>query len=366
MRDVSQRFLGTITGSHRMVARARLVTPGQTGTNPTGTEIPILDGDVQADASAEVRSSLELTTTLPFEDIPTTWPEVYVERGVVYGDGDREWVGLGYFRIQASDQENAPDGPIRISGLDRMQGIIQARLIQPRQYSASATIATVVGDLVWEVYPTVSVVIGSPFLDAATQALGTSKIVERDRFDFLLRIAKSYGCTMYFDHNGNFKMVAAPDPTVPVWTISRGRGGVLVRMSRSVNRAEAYNAWVAEGEQLGDTAPAHGVAYDLDPLSPTRYDGPFGPAPVFFSSSLIATDAQAVAAAEAMRNRSIGIPYNVTFGTVPNVALEVNDPVSMTYSDDENAETHVVDKLTYPLTPDAPMTGATRVAGWSS
>jgi hypothetical protein len=366
MRPVSQRFRETITGSHRMVARARLVTAGQTGTNPTGTEIPILDGDVQADASAEVRSSLELTTSASWDDIPTTWPEAFIERGVVYGDGVREWVSLGYFRIQDITQEDAPNGPIRISGLDRMQGIIQARLIQPRQYPASATISAVVSDLVWEVFPTVSIVIGSPFLDAATQPLGTSKLVERDRYDFLLRIAKSYGCVMYFDHNGNFKMVAAPDPAVPVWTMNHGRGGVLARMSRSLNRAEAYNAWVAEGEALGDTAPAHGVAYDLDPLSPSRYDGPFGPAPMFFSSSMIATNAQAVAAAEAMRDRSIGIPYNVTFGTVPNPALEVTDPVSISYSDTVNAETHVIDKLSYPLTPDAAMTGATRVAGWSS
>jgi hypothetical protein len=236
--------------------------------------------------------------------------------------------------------------------------------VTPRQYPASASISAVVTDLVWEVYPGVSVIIAG--FDPVSTPLGTSKIVERDRFEFLSNIAKSFGCVMFFDHNGDFKMVPAPDPAEPVWTIGHGRGGVLVRAGRSLNRGEVYNAWVATGEQLGDTAPSYGVAYDLDPASPTRYDGPFGPAPTFFSSSFISSDDQAQQAAEAMRARSIGIPYNLTLGLVPNAALEVTDPVSITYTDSRNAETHVLDKLTYPLMPDSAMTGATRVAGWSS
>jgi hypothetical protein len=190
--------------------------------------------------------------------------------------------------------------------------------------------------------------------------------VERDRYEFLANIAKSFGCVMYFDHQGWFRMVKAPDPSAPVWTIDHGRGGVLVNLARSLNRAEVYNAWVATGEQLGDTDPSYGVAFDLDPASPTRYNGPFGPTPTFFSSSFIGSNAQAQAAAEAMRDRSIGVPYNLTLGLVPNAALEVNDPVGITYDDDRPQETHVLDKLVYPLVPDAPMTGATRVAGWSS
>lgn len=370
MRPVTPRFLDTITGSHRMVARARVVAPGQTGTTPTGTEIPIVSGDVQADATAEVRSSLDMTTTAAWPTSPSGLltpygNELFIERGVVYGDGVREWVSLGYFRIESVDQEDVPDGPIRIAGRDRMAGIIDAELVEPRQYAASATVAAVVSDLVWEVYPTIGIVIGGDF-DPNVATLGGSRIVERNRYEFLLAVAKSFGCVMFFDHNGNFKMIPAPNPADPVWTISHGRRGVLARMSRSLNRVGVYNAWVATGEQLGDAAPAYGVAYDLDPASPSRWGGPFGPVPKFFSSSMIATDAQATAAAQAMRDREIGLPYNVTFGLVPNVALEVDDSIGLTYSDHANPEIHVIDKLTYPLVSSDAMTGATRVARWTA
>ena len=59
MRPVSERFLRTVRGSHTMTARARVVVPGQTGTDPTGTVIPILGGDVQLNGRADVRSALQ-------------------------------------------------------------------------------------------------------------------------------------------------------------------------------------------------------------------------------------------------------------------------------------------------------------------
>jgi hypothetical protein len=40
--------------------------------------------------------------------------ELFVEKGVVYGDGATEWVGLGYFRLNELDQQSAPRGPIAI------------------------------------------------------------------------------------------------------------------------------------------------------------------------------------------------------------------------------------------------------------
>ena len=54
MRPVSEKFLSSLRGSHRATAQAFVVAPGQIGTEPTGTEISILDGDVQLDANASI------------------------------------------------------------------------------------------------------------------------------------------------------------------------------------------------------------------------------------------------------------------------------------------------------------------------
>ena len=103
------------------------------------------------------------------------------------------------------------------------------------------------------------------------------------------------------------------------------------------------------------------VARDLDPLSPTRFGGPFGMVPRFYSSPFVTTVPQAEQAAAALLLRSVGLPYSVDFQAIVNPALEVLDPVEITYDDRSRREIHVVDRLTLPLTAASVMTGATRI-----
>src|SRR5690606_40655880 len=65
---VSARLLSTLHGSHTAVLHARLVEPGQTGVDPVGVDIPIRAGDVQLSATADVRSTLDLTTVARWPD----------------------------------------------------------------------------------------------------------------------------------------------------------------------------------------------------------------------------------------------------------------------------------------------------------
>src|SRR5690606_16258439 len=102
MRPVSDAFLRTITGPHKMVAEARIIAPGQTGTDPEGVTIQILSGDVRLDASADVRSTVEQTTSgvgmcpsSRSEMITAYGPELWVRSGIEYGNGQREWVSIG-------------------------------------------------------------------------------------------------------------------------------------------------------------------------------------------------------------------------------------------------------------------------------
>src|SRR5687768_5908735 len=104
MRPVTAGFLTTVRGSHSMAARARVVAAGGSGTDPTGTEIPIIGGDVRMDADAAIRSTLDLTTGETSNDgTGVNWPrhaadllapygnELYVERGVQVIGGAVEW-----------------------------------------------------------------------------------------------------------------------------------------------------------------------------------------------------------------------------------------------------------------------------------
>ncbi|MFI6302179.1 DUF5047 domain-containing protein [Amycolatopsis thailandensis] len=370
MRNVPSRYLKAVRGSHGFDARARvLTTPGLSGTNPgpllpSGRpqfEIPVTDGNVKSDATAEVRSSLDLTTTYEFPTdssglLTPYGNELYVERGLVYGDGTTQWVGLGYFRMDDVDQDEAPDGVVQIMAKDRMAGIIDAKPLAPMQFAPGTSVSSMFSTLVGEVYPGATIQYD---FDAATTTFPDAHVMDDSRYGFLKEICDSLGKVMYWDYQGYLQVKSAPSLNTPVFDVTHGDGGVLTKASRSLSREGMFNAVVAKGEAPGEKAPVRYVAYDMNPKSPTYWNGPFGKVPTEISSTMITTTDQARAAAYAKLERVIGMPYEVNFSMVPNAALEPLDPVRVSYSD-EVMEIHVIDSLTIPLTADGVMTGLTR------
>lgn len=359
MRPVSEAFLRTLRGSHRVVVDARICTTFQTGTNPVGTTIPVVSGDVQLDGTADIRSTLDLTVSgewpsSPSDDLAPYGNEVFIRRGISYGGGAVEWCPLGYFRIVTPEQQTFR-GPIRISGQDRMAGIIDARLTAPVQYSATTTAGTVVSDLVTQVYPGASIEWDD---DTSGRQLGRALVSQDDRYGFLNDLITSYGKIWYWDHRGVLVITNVPDTTTPVWTVDSGRGGVLVSLSRSLTRTGIYNGVVATGEATDTSTPPTALAVDDNPSSPTYWHGKFGPVPMFYSSPLLTTAGQCAAAARTLLTKQLGAPYSVSFTAAPNPALEPWDVVQLRYPG--RSELHVLKTVTVPLTADAAVQCATR------
>lgn len=363
MRPVSSQFLAALRGSHRMVADARVMSTYEIGADPPGgTFIPIIDGEVSSDAGADVRSTLSLITdgtnmftTEPSGLITPYGNEIFVRRGIDFGDGTTEWVSQGYFRISDVEQTDLPNNPLHITAYDRMMGIIEGRLTVPIQFQAAELVGDVVSQLVSEIYPSVTIE-----WDDATDAefLGRTQIAEEDRFKFLNDLLSAFSKVMYFDYRGVLVIRSPPDPTVSVYTVNSGANGVLITVNRSISRDGMYNAVVVNGEASDDQIPAHAVVVDNNPNSPTYWFGQFGKVPRFFTSPFILTDAQAQAAGTAMLQRVVGLPYNVNFGTVPNPALEVSDPVTVVLPGDQSI--HLIETLLTPLRAESMMTSATR------
>lgn len=333
MRPVSDGFLSALRGSHRATVQAFVVAPGQVGVAPTGTEITVLSGDVQMDAKAAIRSTIDMTTdgTGSFPDnasdaLAPYGNELFVRRGIAFGGGSVEWVSLGYFRISAVGQDDAPNGPIQISGQDRMVGIVDARLLAPIQFGSTETFGDVVNQLVTEVYPWATIEWDD---ETETDPIARTVIAEEDRHKFLDELVTSRGKTWFWDHRGILVIRDVPDPVDVVWEANAGANGVLVQMSRELSREGVYNAVVATGEALDTTTPPRAVAYDDNPDSPTYWDGDFGKVPRFYSSPFITTDSQAGTAAASILRQNLGLPYSVDFTQVPNPALEPWDPVAI-------------------------------------
>jgi hypothetical protein len=358
VRAVSDRFLRTLSGSHNAVFRARVCTTFQTGTDPDGIEIPVVGGDVIQAATADIRSTLDLTTSY-------AWPrnagdllapygnEIYVERGIEYGNGQREWVGLGYHRIDKPDQDNAPKGPIQISAPDRMAGIIDARFLTPRQFGATMTRGDLVQLLIREVYPAATM----SWDDAAVRdaPLGRTITADRDRAGTLRALVTSLGKVGYWRYDGVFRVETPPQLSgTPSWIVSSGKGGVLVKMSRSITRTGIYNVVVATAEATDTTPPVWAAVADLSPSSPTRYGGRFGPVPRFYSSPFLTTTDQCRLAAGVLLRKSLGLPYSVNLQAIPNAALEPDDLIRV------GAEKHIADVVTIPLDTQTPISVETR------
>jgi hypothetical protein len=370
MRPVSDRYLSTLTGSHLAVFRATVTPNFQTGTAPAGTEIPIISGDVRFTATGEIRSTLSLTTS-------ESWPRaasdtlapyghyVYVERGLAYGNAQREWVGLGHYRIDTIEQDETPDGEVLITGSDRNAGLRDARFESPQQFASASTYGDVVNTLIWGVYFFADII---EWDDTAVRddTIGRTIIAEEDRLGTLNDLLTSVGKIGYWDHRGIFVIKTPPDITgTAAWTINAGADGVLVQMSRALTREGVYNAVIAVGEAGDTTAPARAVAYNLDPTSATYYLGGFGKVPRFYSSPFITTNAQAQTAAASILRQHIGLPYQVDLASVANPALEPYDVITVQYpkasrSRTLRTETHVIDEVTIPLAPNVPVVLKTR------
>lgn len=364
MRPVSQRFLNAVAASHRMDARARVVPAGLSGTSP-GTILATLDivgGAVTLDAKADVRSTLDMDTSAVLWPTSATGPltpygnELFIERGVVYGDGTREWVSQGYFRINTVEQQTAPKGVVHVTGTDRTQGIIDARLTTPWTFAAGSTVASVIQALVTDVYPWAVYDFDSTL---STSTLASSQTTTDDRYGFISDLVKSYGMVMYWDYRGFLWIHKAPSTTTSLAAISSGAHGTLVTVSRSLARDGIYNACVASGQQMSESIPQVLVTVvDNNPTSPTYWSGSFGKVPQFYSSSFITTTDQATSAATSLLLQSTGLPYSVSFGHVPNPALEPLDPITVNYPG--RSERHVLSQLVIPLGPGSAQTGQTR------
>lgn len=363
MYSVTGRFLETIGGTHRAVVSALLVEGWQFGATPTGTELPILAGDVKLTATADVKATLDLT--VPGDYWETVQPysgEIWVARGVAFGDGSQELVPLGYFRIEEAQQDEAPFGPVQITGADRIVSIQQNRVLFPYQVPEGTTHRTIFERLVnGRLTPSSEIntagyaaLIGSaiPIVwtgydpDRATVTGG--QVVEDSTYDFLAKLADSKACVLRFDELGQLQVEQRDrDPdAAPVYTIQPGATGNLVKASRRTVRTNVYNIVSAYGSD--PAAPTgYQVAYNKDPNSPLRWNGPFSASPRYYASPLIRTPAQAADAAASILSRYTGLPTTLGLWTVPNPALRPLDSVAARVTG--LAETHLIDEVTIPL-----------------
>lgn len=370
MRPVSTTFTKALRGSHVLASRVSAVTVGQNGVNPAKAfTFQVESGSVTLDSTAQIRATLDLTVVGPWPTSSTDYLapygayELFVERGIKYGAGSAEWVSQGYYRINDPNQQSAPDGSVEVAATDRMASIIDARIPSPLTYAAGSTIISVIQALVLDVMPWA---VFDYDAGLAVATLASAQTTTDDRYGFLNDLITAQGMVWYWDYRGILYIHSAPSITgAPVATVESGHNGSLVALSRELSRTGVYNGCAASGQQASDTIPpVYALVVDNNPTSPTYWGGPFGKVPQFYSSSFLTTTAQCISAATSIMQSSLGLPYSVNWGQVPNPALEPYDVINIRYPLTDNlhrvTEKHVIKQLVIPLDAKTAMTGQTR------
>ncbi|KAF0646702.1 MULTISPECIES: DUF5047 domain-containing protein [Streptomyces] len=347
MYPVSPRFLQAILQSHTPVTEVKLFrTDGGVET------LEHIGGSVSVDRGSTVHrtctvqvADTSLIPRTPTDRLAIYGARLHISRGVDYGNGDRELVPLGVFRVdEVSGDVDA--GPVTISGKSLECAVADDRFTAP--YRATGTAVSAVTTLLRRSIPD-AVLDSSAVADAPIGPRTWD--VEGDPWTAVAEVASAVGAEVYATPDGQFAMAPLPDlaTALPVWTISAGEGGAYIQASRGMSVDGVRNGWLIRGENTEtNVAPVSALVVDTDPTSPTYWSGPFGHRPGFYSSPTITTLAAATLAGQLKLRAGIAPNASADLTALANPALETGDVLRVVYPDG-TAELHQVASFSIDL-----------------
>lgn len=356
MFPVSQKFQAAVRTSHTALIR---VEAWRDGAGQIIPDLAFSGGEVTLDGTTGgVRSTLTLPAARDqggalWELLAPIGTEIVPYKGVRFIDGSTEFVPLGVFGIDSQRESFGVDGVLSLTAPDRFARVQRAKFLQP---------ATTTGGAVAEAIRLATAAVSVAYTNTATSAATTkAQVWDRDRDAAITELLKSAAAELFFDRGGLLVARNLPRLTsAPVWTVDAGESGVLVGADRARDRARTFNVVVALPENTDGVAPfAPQIAYDSDVNSPTYVGGAFGNVPFFYSSPLLTTAAQALAAATAILGRVTGLAAQVTLESAVNPALDPGDVISVVFPGGV-VERHLIDSVTIPLDVDSPQKITTR------
>ena len=170
------------------------------------------------------------------------------------------------------------------------------------------------------------------------------------------------GYDLFFDANGIAQL--APFPTLDGSTIvasfKEGEETTILDLDRTISTRETYNGviYIVEGAEV--PVPIRVEVFDEDSTSPTYRFGKFGEVPIFVSSNLLTTEAEAIIAASSLLNLYIGAQETISWNSLVDPTLDVQDVVYIKADGAKVDRVVIIDSLSIPLSPEASMSAVAR------
>jgi hypothetical protein len=323
----------------------------------------VVAGSVTADSRRSAMRDATITVvpdaTLSFDALyallGTPGLKLVVARGFQLPDGVQVVAPLGVFLVDELTYKRvgaASGWELTATCTDLSIRITRARWTQPYQIAAGTALADAINAAVLDRWSGAQTIISQA---TVPNVLGAQAVFQAgdtsDPWADVLGLAASFGWLLSFSPAGvlSAQSVTPQASASPVFTFAAGATAIMTSQAKVVAADQTYNGVIVTGESSANDTPPRGEAWDLNPASPTYLYGPFGAVPMFYSSPMITTQAQAETVAAAMLAGALGKTEQLSWEQVVHPGLAPLDVVAVQFPDGSSSS-YVIDSLTVPLT----------------
>jgi hypothetical protein len=355
MYPTSAEFKSAIRTNHVVVSRAEIWNQ-----NSKILDLEIDSGNVTINVNSIIRRSCSvrlitnrtennLVPDTGFDAITPFGNELRVYRGVRFDDGTEEYVPQGVFvmtDVKITDSNNGV--LIEIIGEDKSLLVSRAKYTEVYTM-VPGTLESSLTALLQDRYPDVETNFPTTNVSVQQIILGVNR--DNNPWRDAVDIASLVGYDLFFDVNGVATMKQFPslDGAAVVAAYQEGENTLITAIDRTMSTKETYNGiiYTVQGSKI--LTPIRVEVWDEDSTSPTYRYGVFGEAPIFIESNVIATSTEAVRAATLLLNAYIGAQEQITWNSIVDPSLDVNDVVYIHAIGSKVDRLVIIDSLNMPL-----------------
>lgn len=336
--------------THHRVSRFTVRTPDGT---LLAEDVPIGGGSVSAQLTSRVTRTASFTASdewFPALDTDVMSPYhaiVEIRTGIAYPSGEEELFRV--FTGRVYEAVRGPDGQVTFRADDLAADVIAADFEQPENSVLGRSTVAEIQRLItagfeWAVFGTNDV----------TDSFVPKLSWDDDRGKALDDLSATVEGRWYATGAGEFvvrRLNYTGQP--PVATFQDGPGGILSAARTIVTADGSYNSVVVLAERPDTATPIRITERDMNPLSPSYFNGNFGKRVLKIRSqeSLAFFDAQRVARSQLAAATALQRQWTLT--SVPDMTLEPGDVIDVEWRGVR--DTQVVDSVVYPLSPSVAM-----------
>lgn len=303
------------------------------------------------------RADNALIPDTAFDPVTPFGNELRLYRGVQFADGSRELIPLGVFVMTQIDYAESAEGiSVQIQGIDRSIRVSRNLWLEPYQLEAGL-LTDALTALLQNRWPGVTLSFPSIGVQVEQQVLGQAG---SDPWKDAVHLAEIAGYDLFFDPEGVCALQAFPSPDAASVVATFQDTDLLLSVQRSDSTNDTFNGVIYIVESSWLLVPYRVEVWDEDPASPTYRFGAFGEVPRVVSQSAITDTEAAQAAAAALLSQGLGATQAVTWESIVDPALDVNDVVQVSSAGAKVDRVMIIDQLTVPLDPTQAMTAAAR------